>query len=93
MNSFLHHNVLDHRYMNNLCKNQYHIFYRTTHAQQTRHEARVTLEICVQWMMDTAIHKCSYDARNSRRCCANVTRMLYRRGALHMRDIRVANTM
>jgi hypothetical protein len=41
----------------------------TTHAQQTRHEALV---------------KCSYDARISRRCCANVMRMLC---ALHMRDI------
>jgi hypothetical protein len=33
----------------------------TTHAQQTRHEARV---------------KCSYDARMSHRCCANFMRML-----------------
>jgi hypothetical protein len=57
----------------------------TTHAQQTRHGARA---------------KCSYEARMSRRCVnvhANATRMLYRWGALHMREkassIRVAYAM
>jgi hypothetical protein len=54
-------------------------------------------DICNTWMDDTRQQtrrvKCSYDARMSHRCHANATRMLYRWGVLHMRDIRVANTM
>jgi hypothetical protein len=64
---------------------------RTSYALEVR-------DICNTWKDDTqtrheARAKCSYDARMSRSCYANVARMFYRWGALHMRDIRVANAM